>query len=234
MQANVVPIRPIETASEAEDPSPFGVADYVQLAGMSGRSVVLEIHGFLAGRGTIVIHLGMLWSAEDERGKGFDAFRRLVFLSDATVHCHPLDERLLEGQRTLEGPCEAALLDAARLHDESAAVLVAKLASSPPPADVDREWERLGSVRPKASSTVRARPSRLPPPLPKKNVAVRPRPVAPKLETFEDHYEAGVDALLAKRFADALAAFRAAEAVRPGDRRVRANLERLSQMGYDA
>ncbi|AKV00823.1 hypothetical protein AKJ09_07486 [Labilithrix luteola] len=223
----------MDTGGDAEDPSPFGVADYVQLAGMSARSAVLEIHGLLAGRGTIVIHHGMLWSAEDERGIGFEAFRRLVFLSDATVHCHPLDERLLVHPRTLGGSCEAALLDAARLHDESSAMLVAKLSSSPPPpADVDREWERLGSMRPKASSTVRARPSRIPPPLPNKKPAVQPRPVAPKIETFDDHYEAGVDALLGKRFAEALAAFRAAEAVRPGDRRVRANIERLEQMGY--
>ena len=52
-------------ASEAgaTAPSPFGVADYVQLAGMGRRSVVIEVRGPGAVRGSIAIRSGELWSA---------------------------------------------------------------------------------------------------------------------------------------------------------------------------
>lgn len=181
--------------------SPFGVADYIQLAGMGRRSVVIEVRGRLAGRGEVRIRGGEVWSARDEQGEGLDAFRRLAFLKDAIVTCGPLDARE-ETARSIVGSCESVLLEAARCKDESDAEVLDDAWAE------DDVWEEE-----KAPRTVSA------------------PPVAPA-RVFGEHYEDGVDALLAKRFDDAFRAFTIAEQVGPGDSRVHANLERLKQMGY--
>lgn len=98
--------------------SPFGVIDYIQLAGMGRRSILIEVRGHVVGRGEIFIRAGEVWSARDERGEGMDAFRRLAFLSDAIVTCRALDP-IEGGARMIEGSCEALLLEAARMKDEA-------------------------------------------------------------------------------------------------------------------
>jgi len=98
--------------------SPFGVADYIQLAGMGRRSVVVEVRGRIVGRGEIVIKAGEVWSANDEQGSGLDAFRRLAFLEDAVVTCRPFDG-VDAAERNVTGSCESVLLEAARRHDEN-------------------------------------------------------------------------------------------------------------------
>ena len=50
--------------------------------------------------------------------------------------------------------------------------------------------------------------------------------------TFEEHFEAGIEALLAKRHADAYRAFEAAHSLRPGEPKVSANLQRLKELGH--
>lgn len=50
--------------------------------------------------------------------------------------------------------------------------------------------------------------------------------------TFEEHFEAGIEALLAKRHADAYRAFEAAHALRPDEPKVVANLQRLRELGH--
>jgi hypothetical protein len=126
---------------------------------MSGRSIVLEIRGLVAGRGTIVIRSGMLWSARDERGTGFDAFRRLAFLSDAAVHCSTLDESDVAEPCMFNMSCEKALLDAARINDELREGL--RTSSS----DIDCEWDDTPApVRAPTESSVKAKLSALPPP----------------------------------------------------------------------
>ncbi|MFO0581957.1 MAG: response regulator [Anaeromyxobacter sp.] len=57
-------------------------------------------------------------------------------------------------------------------------------------------------------------------------------PPAPPGPTFEEHWDAGVEALLARDFPAALAAFLRARALRPDDGRVIANLKRLAELGY--
>lgn len=103
---------------DADAPSsPFGVTDYIQLAGMGRRSVLIEVRGGVAGRGEVVIKSGDVWSARDEQGEGLEAFRRLAFLEDVVVTCRALDHA--EGRpRTIEGSCESVLLEAARRRDE--------------------------------------------------------------------------------------------------------------------
>ncbi len=229
MRAQSTPKKQIRDEDEDVESSPFGVADYVQLAGMSRRSVILEVQGLVAGRGTIYIEAGSLWSARDERGAGIAAFRRLVFLSDAVVRCLPFDEHEVREPRTLDISCESALLDAARIHDEMRAPR--RLLSSRPPARaaaVDGSWDTLPSMRPPAVSTVQ-RVSSVPP---LNNVTSITREPLPPPRGFAELYDEGVEHLLRRRFADAYRAFCAADAARPGDSLVRANLVRLEQMGY--
>lgn len=176
--------------------SPFGVIDYIQLAGMGHRSILIEVRGRVVGRGEIVIRSGDVWSARDERGEGVEAFRRLAFLSDAMVTCRAL-EHADGGPRTIVGSCEAVLLEAARLKDEA----------GDGDGALDLEWEEEPSTE--------ALPD-------------------PARSGFTELYERGVDALLAKRFNDAYAAFFAAEERAPGDPRVHANLHRLREMGHGA
>lgn len=182
--------------------SPFGVADYIQLAGLGRRSVVIEVRGHVAGRGEVIIRGGEVWSARDEQGAGEAAFRRLAFLKDAVVTCRPCAPND-DSPRSIMGSCEGMLLDAARFMDESDAMRI------------DGGWE--GAPEP-----IGPRLSTRPP------VAPAPAPSP----SFAQLYEEGVDALLAKRFNDAYRAFANADALSPGDSRVHANLERLRQMGH--
>lgn len=196
---------------EAVEPSsPFGVTDYVQLAGLGRRSAVIEVRGNGGMNGTIVVRAGEIWSAHDERGRGMDAFRRLAFARDVDVRCRALahDEAT---ERNIEGLAEGVLLEAARQLDESA--------HAQPEIEID-EWEELDD-------------DWTAPPKPDERVASRIQPRT-ELRGFEDLYEEAVDALLSKRFADAYRAFVAASRVREHDPRVVANLVRLREMGYGA
>ena len=275
MNRPIVPDETLSAESDEETASPFAVADYVQLAGISGRSIVLEIRGLVAGRGTIVIRSGMLWSARDERGAGFDAFRRLAFLSDAVVHCSTLDDGDVAEPCMFNVSCEKALLDAARINDEMREGL--RTDSSNIDYAIDHEWDHLGKVRAPTESAVKTKLSAVPPPAESSSASLssqrgmprepqktqglfrdtrdtRDTPLprtfeeiydevtppsntfddadTPLAKTFDELYDDGVEALLRKRFDDAYKAFRAANLVRPGDSRVRTNLERLAQMGY--
>ena len=95
--------------------SPFGVADYLQLASLGHHSVVLDVGGECAGQ--IVVVQGDAWSAVDALGQGMDAFRRLAMAQGALVTCQTLVTE--PGARTLSGSCESLLLECARLADEA-------------------------------------------------------------------------------------------------------------------
>ena len=282
-----LPLERLRSAVEAHlgieaEASPFGVIDFVQLAGMGRRSVVVEVRGRIAGSGRIVIRAGEVWSARDERGEGMEAFKRLAFLRDAVVTCRSFDRRD-SSPRIIQGGCESVLLEAARQYDEAGG----------PPADaddlddLDDGWESRDVHRGSAERTephatrssapdgvhpVRA-PSSAPPARPRSDVrpalldvgaatrraaisdvhqavafdappptqpSTRPRDVDPReLLTvarlsagFSDVYERGVDALLARDYRRAFAAFSEARELSPDDRRVEANLVRLREMGF--
>jgi CheY-like chemotaxis protein len=264
--------------------TPFGIADYVQLAGMGRRSVVLDIHSG-AGRGRVVVKRGELWSAVDGLGSGLDAFRRLAFLRAAEVVCRTLDRHDAD-PRNLEGAAESVLLEVARQLDEAAH---AGAGDRPPIGDaqVDDAWgdlfdepSRVGPAPPtrwptssripivgagEAELPRRRRRTSVPPlPLPPSLPPVPPPPAglagprdapapaglaephdapapvklaeprdapAPSTVRFEQAYDRGLEALLARDLARAYAAFVEAEEVAPGDRRVRANLARLRELG---
>lgn len=110
--------RHLKSASRSSSElAPFGVADYMQLAGMGRHSVSIDLE--VDGRrvGTVCMVNGEAWSATDERGEGPDALRRLAFLEDAVVTCRTLVGDA--GPRTLDGRWEWVLMEAARIEDEN-------------------------------------------------------------------------------------------------------------------
>jgi DNA-binding response OmpR family regulator len=216
--------------------SPFGVADYVQLAGMGRHTVVIEVRS-TAGHGRLSIKAGELWSAVDAQGEGVEAFQRLVFLKAAQVTCRTLDRGELPA-RNLVGSAEAMLLDVARTFDEAEHANNSVVA-------LDDGWSDVLDETPKRPPTLRpqeARPAResvRPPRVPRSVYPPPMRTMPPTLpaarfssRTFDEAFERGVDALLARDFRAAYDAFADAERLNAGDRRVRANLKRLRDMGF--
>lgn len=186
-------------------PSPFSLADYVQLACMGGHSVRIEIRGAERGRGEVLVVGGRLHAARDAEGVGDGAFKRLAFRETGTLTCVALDGDA--GEPNVQGSWEGLLLDAARERDEGArdggdddeAALDAAFSSQPPAA------------------------------LPR-GPAADPSPELEALAAFQRAFDAGVEALLARDHATALACFERAEVLQPGDRRVAANLTRLGEL----
>lgn len=224
--------------------SPFGVIDYVQLAGMGRRSVVIEVRGRAAGNGRIVIRGGEVWFASDERGEGMEAFKRLAFLKDAVVTCRSV-ERRDSHPRLIQGGCESVLLEAARQYDEAGEAL--GIDEGELLEEFDAGWERATPQRESATGRSgvielselrggavdpRAEPTSAGPALRERDASrVDVRELA-GARAFEVAYERGVDALLAKDFGRAFDAFTEAHRHAPDDRRVEANLARLRQMGF--
>ncbi len=97
---------------------PFTAADYVQLAALSGRSVVVRVGGEHPGE--IVLRGGMPWWAGDDRGEGAAAFQRLLLAGgmerDQPVVCRQLRSEVRS--RNVAGTAEALLLDAAKDLDD--------------------------------------------------------------------------------------------------------------------
>jgi CheY-like chemotaxis protein len=125
--------------------APFTAADYLQLACLGQRSVVIEV-GTEGGRGSgrILVRGGEVWSAEDADGSGEAAFRRLVLVPGA-VRCQTLKGEA--GERNVHGGWEALLLDAAREEDEQRRTGREPEREAEPPADAaqvafDVAWER--------------------------------------------------------------------------------------------
>ncbi len=219
---------------------PFQIADYVQLACMGRRSVqvVLRRRGRPVGR--VQIFEGQLWSARDHMGAGEPAFGRLMFLRNVSTAVSSLEEDDLE-ERSLYADWQHVLLEAARRHDEataSASGVRPRVTVPRPQATSERTAPRgvfgaPSAVPAPALELVAPPPPPAEPPPAEPPPALSARPPAPPVtQSFEEAYEAGVEALLDRRFGDAHRAFSRAERARPGDRSVQANLRRLSAMGY--
>lgn len=109
----------IEGGSSGED-GLFSVADYLQLAQLGHRSVVVVIDLGPELRGEIAVHGGEAWSARDAHGEGESAFRRLL-LGTGLDAAAPATVEPFEGtgRRNLHRSLEALLLDCARSLDET-------------------------------------------------------------------------------------------------------------------
>ena len=211
--------------------SPFGVADYVQLAGMSRRSVVLEI-ALPDGWGRVVIRSGNLIAAFDAQGSGIGAFRRLAFQREVEVVCRQLtsDDAVVVN---VDGSCESILLDVARELDERES---GGVAGGREPANEAAELD------PWSEMTTEVDHDRPPSPAPSemriatesgrvRGIVTEPRALDLDLRAaFEKCVDRGVRAVVQKDFRAAYAAFREAERLAPHDRAVRANVVRLEEL----
>ncbi len=159
--------------------NPFGVFEYLQLAGLGRHSIVLEVRGG-ANPGRIFLRSGEAWSAQDTYGDGFMAFRRLALSRGDAILCTTLVGE--PGPRNLQGSIESLLLEAACRKDEASVALP--------------EGEPSGAAEP----------------------------------DFEDLVDQGIALSMKKRYDLALKVFQEAESLRPGDRRVEANIERLADL----
>jgi CheY-like chemotaxis protein len=209
---------------DAEAEAPFSATDYIQLACMGNRSVEIDLVRGPAVVGTITVRGGELWSARDRDGKGNDALRRLLHDPELRPRCAGV--RTSAPVRDIEGPWQGALLEAARVHDETTRrsapgaprARPSRSGALPESADdVAAGWEDLIE----ASAGEPSAPS----------ATARPREAALGVQ-FDLCIERGIDALLRKDYPSAHAAFTSAAAITPDDPRVRANLVRLAQLGF--
>lgn len=198
-------------APKASESAPFGVIEYLQLSCMGRHSVVVEVETMEGTGGRIVVCGGELWSANDALGEGEAAFARLAFLEDADVSCRTLDEDA--GERSIETPMEALLLEAARLKDEGKSMGEATPEPSADPNPEIASFETEQGAGPAGES---------PPP------AMSPEEAAEA--EFTERLDEGLDALLGRDYERAFAAFSEADRIKPGDVSVLANLERLEEL----
>jgi CheY-like chemotaxis protein len=185
-------------------PSPFALADYLQIAGFGKHSVQIDITHDGDQVGIIVIRDGQPWTALDELGYGLDALVRMMFASELAFECSP--PAALVEPRTLHGSCEQMLLEATRLIDEQRAPTIVPSRTSTQP---------LGS---------RATPSTPPP-----TIETRIEIATPDQE-FDRLYDEGIDAVLRKRYPEAFELLSRAKAIRSTPT-IEANLIRLRSLG---
>lgn len=238
------------SAATAEE-APFAPADYLQLACLGHRSVVIEVET-PEEKGLIAVHDGILWTATDEHGAGVAAFRRLAFRDSAVVRVRGM--RDAPGPRTIYEGWESVLMDAAREHDESSrggrdledALAALDIDSTrtttpavripAPPAPFDADVTLPSGISPSTRAAQVPPPRAVAPTLPSMtsdfDAPPAEEPADPATLAFEDAFDAGVDALLVKDYATAYAAFERAAAIRPDDPKVVTNLERLRQLGH--
>lgn len=188
-----------------DDHAPFSLDEYLQLAAMGRHSVSLRAEIGTRRVGEIVVWGGEVRSAVDARGDGPEAFRRLAVATIGRVDAH-LAARTLRVEPTLSDMAnqswQSLLFDAIRELDERRAR---------GEAEDELPEELLGPSPVEAARRTQA-PTSGP--------------------TFDEHYEAGVDALLGRRFSEAFRAFLAARSLRPDDPKVNANLRRLEELGH--
>ncbi len=184
--------------------SPFCLADYMQLAGFSRRTVQIDLYRRGDRIGSVWVQDGFGYHAEDSKGGGPRALRRMLGMNDVSIECKALTEEPTM-PRTLDGSCEELLVESMRFFDESA-----HHGTTEPP---EMELEMPPSPPPRREPE---------PTLP--SIGEAPA-------TFEDLYARGVDALLSHQYGEAFASF--LEASKLGTTTgLEANLARLRAMGY--
>lgn len=116
-------LKHIKKEEFSSEPAPFGVPDYLQLAGMGRYSVAISVETQRKIAGKITVVSGEVWSAYSSTGEreadGKEVFRHLVFLQPAHVLCQALKGD--PGPRNIHDTWESLLMDAARQTDEAAA-----------------------------------------------------------------------------------------------------------------
>ncbi|MCB9648183.1 MAG: DUF4388 domain-containing protein [Deltaproteobacteria bacterium] len=99
----------------------FTAVEYLQMASLGSRSMIVSIDNGNGTVGEIVMRDGEPWCAKDRLGHGEAAFLRLVAADSFSGGCHAT-VRGLRGPlapRNLDGSLEHLLLEAARTWDEA-------------------------------------------------------------------------------------------------------------------
>jgi CheY-like chemotaxis protein len=104
--------------SGASDETPFGVPDYLQIAGLGQHSVVISVGAEASPLGVLVVYGGSLWSARDAHGDGDEAVMRLAFTRGQRVGVRTLSGD--PGPRDVHQGWETLLMESARRADERA------------------------------------------------------------------------------------------------------------------
>lgn len=199
----------------SSSPSPFSLADYLQLAGYARRTVQLEVCRDGERLGSVWVKDGFGYHADDTSGEGLAAFRRLLQAPDVTIECRVFTAHS-ELPRTLDQSCEELLLTSTRIFDEERRAgepEVSKTESAPPSELAG--WDDL-DIEPIEPVALTSRSAGV---------------LAPPQETFERLYERGVEALLSRSYDEAYAAFVAAGKLGT-TAGLEANLTRLRAMGH--
>lgn len=218
--------------------APFCLADYMQLAAFSRRTVRIDVYRRGERLGSVWVQNGDGYHAQDRRGTGVESLRRLLRASDATPECVAQhDEPTMP--RTLSGSCEELLLDSTRFFDESRA------SGDPFEDGLDEAPPRSSAVDLRTGEPLEPRPAdviEIRQPHAVDLLAAEPGPMTAKSprsasippeppQTFDQHYARGVDALLARSYSEAYASFVAAQKL-GSTAGLEANLIRLRAMGY--
>lgn len=199
-----------------QDVSPFDVADYLQMAAASHKSMSLELDGLeeATGRmlvGHIVVVEGMLWTAaahaisDPHITVGVPALQKLLWLQQPHIHCHLVGSQDQNMPRTITRSIEELLLDLARQYDESHA-----------------QEAHIPEAHTQETHTQEAHI-----PEPELEIQVIEAPDA-ALQLWR---ERGLELLLQKKYNEAYQAFQQAQNYGE-DSVVNANLRRLQMMGY--
>lgn len=239
----------VRTYLEDTTGSPFSVTDYLQIAAMGSHSVEISLERDDARSGKITVFSGTLWSAYDEQGSGPEAFKRLALMPNAYISCSAI--RREPGERNIYDSLEHLLLEAAQHQDEALrdADLESELSFSDISFDLPVAQESTPappapapSAPPIAAPVPRAPAATPTPPAPAQAAAPAPAPApaqpapaappAPKAapaEDFDTLWQRGSEALLDKKYSEALEYFRKAQAINPNDARVIKYIDRLTK-----
>lgn len=225
-----------EQLTTRDEITPFGVADYLQIACLGQHSVVITVGAEANPMGVLVVYGGTLWSARDGQGDGGGAVMRLALVRGQRVAVRSLSGD--PGPRDVHEGWETLLIEAARREDERA---------RDSRRDIRAE-DGFGKTLERMPGTDEFFISELPPPMsevaepemapeaqraPEALRAPEEPPKDLEVLAFETALDTAIQALLAKRYREAWNALREAERLRPDDRTVHANLQRLRQLGID-
>lgn len=246
----------LQNHAEVKQAPPFSAGDYLQLAAFGRHSV--SILSYFGGRkvGKIIVHQGEVWRVEDLRGEGREAFRRLVSIEGA----HHICETLVSdpGVRNLNDSWEFLLLDAARVKDEQAhgntdkkpSYSIEPLSNKTPhhsdenriSANPNQTLEYFPSIKLPAAEDQSFLSGNdyidendiiyIEDESDSESLDVTSSGFEPETKSFSALMEEGIDALLVRDYSLAWQSFQLAELLRPTDPQVKANLQRLKDLGF--
>ncbi len=204
--------------------APFSVPDYLQLSGMGRHSVKIVATSADGRVGHIVLSKGEPWCARFGELSGAEAFSAICFENDLAIACESADGAL--GEKNLHHSVDALLMEAARVFDEANRNVDEASTSQVPRSSREESAGQKTNLEPQLNEQ-------------QNSTAVFSEEATgddseegdPVARMFGQHWEAGVDALLMRDYAAALDEFETAQALKPDDRKVEANIKRLQDMG---